>query len=109
MPAVRGSDDEEAPEFDNLGISLRGLSADEKERYNVTGGLLIESVTTGSPAEKAGVIPFSILVSIDGNNLNTVEEFDHILEYSESGKVLKFKVKEGSRRGEFQLLLVEVP
>ena len=109
VPAVRGNDDEEAPEFDNLGISLRGLSADEKERYNVTGGLLIESVTTGSPAEKAGVIPFSILVSIDGNNLNTVEEFDHILEYSESGKVLKFKVKEGSRRGEFQLLLVEVP
>lgn len=109
VPAVRGNGEETDSEFDNLGISLRGLSADERERYNVEGGLLIESVATGSPAEKAGVIPFSILVSIDGNDLNAVEEFEHIVAYSESGKVLKFKVKEGSSRGEFQLLLVEVP
>jgi serine protease Do len=55
-----------------LGLSLRVLSPDERQHLGVNGGLLVERVE--GPAQKAGILKGDILLSINGEAVNSVDE-----------------------------------
>lgn len=60
-----------------LGINLRELNAEEaaKLKLDVTEGLAVVSTQIGSPARVAGVLPYDIVVALDGVAMKTKDAF----------------------------------
>jgi len=53
-----------------LGITYEALSKDVATYNNVPEGAYIQSVVTGSPAEKAGIVQGDIILTIDGKKIS---------------------------------------
>jgi len=98
----------EKPLFENLGITLRDLTDEEKTALQVDGGLYIDAVEVGSPASKAGVYSTGVLVSINDLPVKSVGAFEKMIDESKSGVILRLKVKYANIN-ENRILYVEVP
>ncbi len=96
------------PLFENLGITLRDLTDEEKTALQVEDGLYIDAVEVGSPASKAGVYSTGVLVSINVLPVKSVEAFEKMIDESKSGVILRLKVKYANIN-ENRILYVEVP
>ncbi|HEY4375376.1 MAG TPA: DegQ family serine endoprotease [Burkholderiales bacterium] len=59
-----------------LGIAVRPLDKDERQQAG-TEGLVVEQV--GGPAERAGIQPGDIILSLNGNKVSTVEELRNLV------------------------------
>lgn len=64
-----------------LGLAVRPLDRDEKRQAGAE-GLVVEQV--GGPAERAGIQPGDIILSLNGNKVSTVEELRNLV--SKAGK-----------------------
>ncbi|RMI27798.1 MAG: PDZ domain-containing protein, partial [Calditrichaeota bacterium] len=103
--------EEKKPEFKNLGITVRGIPEAELKNLKLDHGLLIEEVMPGSPAERAGVIPSTVLVSINSVPVGSVAQFERIIEEAKSGDILTLKILELSTEADRdgRIVFVEVP
>ncbi|MDA8390051.1 MAG: trypsin-like peptidase domain-containing protein [Gammaproteobacteria bacterium] len=61
-----------------LGLALENLGAEEKRQLGVTGGVLVEGVTRGA-AEKAGIEPGDVILSMAGRAVDNVATFRHLI------------------------------
>ncbi|MCK6620918.1 MAG: Do family serine endopeptidase [Calditrichaceae bacterium] len=97
--------------FENLGIGVRELTGEEKERLSLENGLLVEKVAPGSPAESAGVFSQSIILSINNKPLAGIAEFEQVIRQAKPGQYLRFKLKDSRLPGEddSRVVFVEVP
>ncbi|MCB1050970.1 MAG: Do family serine endopeptidase [Acidobacteria bacterium] len=59
-----------------IGIGLQELTSELKEYYGVTHGSLINTVSQGSPGEKAGLQPGDVITEVDGK---TVRDNGHLV------------------------------
>jgi len=109
-PVSQDNKAEDNLEFENLGISVRELSQEDKTGLDLTHGLFVDKVTSGSPAEDAGLFPGLIVVSIDDTPVSTLEDFQKVLDNAKKGDFLTFKVKDSRMGGgnDSRLLFVEV-
>ena len=64
-----------------LGLAVRPLDRDEKKQVG-TDGVVVEQV--GGPAERAGIQPGDIILSLNGNKVNSVEDLRSLV--SKAGK-----------------------
>lgn len=77
-----------------LGLSLRPLSPQEKQQAHVEGGLLIEQ--TAGPAAMAGVQPGDVLMSINGQAVNSAEQASSVIAKSDKSVALLIQ-RDGER------------
>jgi serine protease Do len=54
-----------------LGVGIQDLDKDLKEYYGISQGVLISEVFPGDPADKAGIQPGDIVLSINGNPVDS--------------------------------------
>ena len=71
--------------------------------------LAIQTITPGSPAEKAGILPGDVIVSIDGKNLKSVMELVHYLQTKRFGETCNVAVDRGGAPFSFAVELFEMP
>jgi len=74
-----------------------------------TEGIVIASVTPGSPAEKAGLQQYDIITKIDGNALKTDSAFEQILFSHKPGDVLTLTIIRNGTTKSIQVTLSNRP
>jgi serine protease Do len=68
-----------------LGLTVRPLTEEERKQADVAAGLLVEKVSNG-PAAHAGIQPGDVILSVNGEKINSVEKLRS--QVSKSGKRL---------------------
>jgi serine protease Do len=72
-------------------------------------GALVQDVTAGSPAERAGVRPYDIIVALDGREIVMNEELIRDVSGRQPGTVVRLEVVREGRRSTVPVRLVERP
>ncbi len=78
-----------------LGLAARPLTAQEKRQGDIAHGLIVEDVADG-PAARAGIRPGDVIVSVNGNRVDSVEQLRSQVE--RSGKNAAVLVQRGGQR-----------
>jgi serine protease Do len=76
-----------------LGLALSELTSEQRKELQVSGGLLVEDVQ--GPAARAGIQPGDVILSLNNNELKTVEQFQQALSHLESRRNVAVLVKRG--------------
>ena len=68
--------------FDKIGISLEVLDDNNKSQYKFKNdkGLIITKVRMGSLAQMAGLAQGELIVNVNGNPINSIKEFESIID-----------------------------
>ncbi len=101
--------------YSSIGIEMVELNSEVREKVNQEGklpfnisedrGLLIQAVGNNSNAQKAGLQPGDIILSIDGKQVSRTAEVQELIKSSLVGSTLNFEV---DRNGENNSLRVTV-
>ncbi len=75
-----------------VGISMQELNPELKEQLSVENGVLVREVHTGNPADKAGILPGDVIVSVDSGEVNTPAEIQRTVLKHMPGDNIKFKI-----------------
>lgn len=93
-----------------MGVYLNNM--DEKlARYLgvLNQGVLVVEVVSGSPADKAGIKKYDVILSIDNTVLETADGFQAIFKNKKPGEAVNLKIIRGSQQLNFSVTLVEKP
>ena len=73
-----------------LGLEVQDLTKDlaDQLHYKAGEGVLVSAVTPDGPAAEKGIQPQDVIVSVNGHNVTSVEEFAAAAKQSKNGKVL---------------------
>ena len=87
--------------IDELAIQQLNLSVDK--------GVLLTQVVAGGPADKAGLKQWDVVVSLGGQEVDTVEEFTKVLHASTIGQPLEIKYWRGKNQYTTTAVPIESP
>lgn len=73
-----------------LGANLRSLTGDEKRKYNVGGGVVVENISNGILAQQTNMRKGFIITSVNDENVSTVEQLQNILSSNKSAQIAGF-------------------
>ncbi len=94
--ASRGSKRGKTPDTSNrIGLALRELTNNEKKQHEVNNGLLVEDMQPGI-ASRAGIRSGDMILGINNQDVNTVEQFNQLLNKSKEGRNIALLVKRGN-------------
>ncbi len=82
------------PASDKLGLAVRPLQPQEKNKLGIAGGLVVEDVA--GPAARAGIQPGDVIVGLNSQPITDVEAFAKMFEAS--GNRLALLVQRGDAR-----------
>ena len=85
----------QAEKVNKLGLALADLSAEDKRKLNLEQGVLVEKVS--GAAEKAGLRPGDIVLSLGGEKITSVEQFGKLLEQYKQDKSIALLIRRGAR------------
>jgi serine protease Do len=112
---VLGTFPEEASEDANpesrrgkLGMTLQDLTPSMAEKLELprgTKGPVVTDVEAGEPAEKAGLVPRDVIVSVNGNPVGSVEQFEAQVEAAKKDGAVRLRVLNGSN---FRFVVLKV-
>lgn len=88
-----------------LGILGRTVTEDDSKYYKIPVGVFISDVVKYGPAEKAGLAPGDIILSVDGKKITSMEELDKIKEKHKSGDEINLKVYRDKKETTLKLKL----
>ena len=91
------------------GKVMRGWLGIEVEKITQTKGVLITATIRGDPADKAGIIPGDIVLSINGENTNSPEQIIAMITKLQPGTNIKIKILRGWEERELTALIVQRP
>jgi serine protease Do len=94
-----------------LGVGLYTVDefAIQQLDLKVDKGVLLTSVASGSPADRAGLEQYDVVVSIGGQDVETVEELSKALHASVIGQPLEIKYWRGDQAYTTQAIPIESP
>jgi serine protease Do len=93
--------------FDNLGISVRNLSAAAKKAAKVESGVEVADVKTFSEAYDRGLRPNYVIIEADRKKVNSVSDFKRIVESHKPGDAIMLRVKD--QEGNASFIAVQIP
>lgn len=94
--ASRESKQSKMPDTSNrIGLALRELTSNEKKQLDVKNGLLVEAMRP-SIASHAGIRPGDVILGINNQDVNTVKQFNQLLNKSKEGRNIALLVKRGN-------------
>lgn len=94
-PVGRSGKRGKAPDTSNrIGLSLSELSAEQKKQLETDSGLLVEDMVPGI-ASRAGVRPGDVILSINNQDVKTVEQFNQILNKTPKGRNIALLIRRG--------------
>ncbi|CAN5386523.1 trypsin-like peptidase domain-containing protein [soil metagenome] len=73
--------------YNRLGATFAPLTADIKERFNLTSGVLVTRVRKDGFFDQAGIPPGTIIAFINGNPINNPEDIDNALLSAQTGAI----------------------
>jgi serine protease Do len=88
------------PRRGRMGMTLQDLTPAIAERLDLprgTKGPVVTDVEAGEPAEKAGLVPRDVIVSVNGNPVSNVEEFEAQVEAARKDGAVRLRVFNASR------------
>ncbi len=80
-----------------IGVTIRDLSQ-EDIKAGKAGGVVIESVEAGSPAEKAGFKAEDIVAEFDGERVRSTQQFTRLVQESPTGRPVSAVVLRAGQR-----------
>ncbi len=84
-----------APETANrIGLMLSELTPEQKQQLEIDNGLLVEDMLPGV-ASRAGVRPGDVILSINNQDVKTVEQFNQLLNKIEKGRNIALLIRRG--------------
>lgn len=92
--------------FDNIGLTVRNLTKDEKSQFNIDGGVIITDVKPFSPAADKGLGEGLVIVKADKKDINNVSELKKIVD-SKKGSAVLLLVKDD--KGNNRYVGLDVP
>jgi serine protease Do len=94
-----------------MGVSPRTLTRLDAERMglDVDYGVLVTEVVAGSPAERAGMQPMDVIVSIEGSKISDVSELQHRIYQYNIGDTIKFDIFRERKKIEIEVTLEKLP
>ena len=81
-----------------LGVRPAELDKDFGDGLGVNQGTIVASVTKDSPAEKAGVKPLDVIVSVDGQPVKTSNELTEAIASRREGDTVKLEIVRGGKK-----------
>jgi serine protease Do len=94
--AARGATPQKAPvEKVRLGFEVQDITTDLAQRYRLDKelkGVLIVNVLAGSDAQKEGVRPGDVIVSVNRQSVNTVKDFEARLQKVDRGEYVLLRI-----------------
>ena len=116
IPIIEDLETKGAVERPAMGVAIMDL-ANVPQQYrsselnlpeDVTGGVVVESVSENSGAEQAGMEPYDVIVEMDGKEVSSVLELrQHLYNETETGDKLKLKVYRNGEIQEIELTLTD--
>ena len=76
---------------------------------SVTRGALVQDVSDGSPAEKAGLRPYDVIMSVDGRDVLSYDELIRDISGRQPGTMARLEFLRDGRRQTAQIRLIERP
>lgn len=82
-----------------IGVSIRDVEADAAKPGTAgSAGVAIEDVTTGGPAEKAGIRKADVILEFDGERVRSVRQFTRLVHETPPGRQVPVSlVRDGQR------------
>ncbi len=90
-----------------IGISGREISSVYASYYGLTEGIYITDVTIGSGADKAGIKPGDIIVSMAGKTIETINDLDKVKEAYKPGDTVTVVVNRDGKKISMKLTFSE--
>ena len=93
-----------------LGVALQDLTPSLREALNLdrqVKGVMIAGVMPGSPAEKIGLEDRDVIVTLNGRNVQSVDDATEVVQKLDPGDKLTVSVLRDSRRRQFTATLTE--
>ena len=90
-----------------IGITCFALLPGAAEVYGQDCGIYVDSVTTGSPADKAGLQHGDVILTVNGQDVTTLEQFTLIRDKAGVGGVLALNVWRNGKLFDTELILAE--
>ena len=93
-----------------LGVSIQDITPELAEAFGLTrkNGALINKVLKDSPADKAGLLPGDIVISIDGKKIRNANDVRNRIGLLPVGEKIKFKLLRDGKEFDLVVLVDEV-
>lgn len=88
-----------------LGVGIQDLDAQLKEYYNVDNGVLVTQVFPGDPADQAGIKTQDIILSVNGQSVDSARELSKAIAELSVGEEAEIRI---NRRGDVKTIEVEI-
>ena len=105
-----GSNQEESPKainFEKLGISVRGLTADQKKQLEVEKGVYVADVKPFSEAANRGIGKSDVILEADRRTMTSPKDFQKIMENHKPGDSVLLRVLRNG--GTTNFVAVQIP
>ena len=103
---VKEDDSKTSASFDNIGLTVKNLTAKEKEQFKVEAGVLISKVKPFSSAQSQGLGEGIVITKADKKKVDSVSKLKGILE-SKKGSAVLLEVTDG--KGNARFVGLEIP
>src|SRR6185436_13866992 len=94
-----------------VGLILTDITPDLQRSLNlsVSRGALVQDVSGDSPAERAGLKPYDVILAVDGRNVFTNDELIRDISGRQPGTIARLELLRDGRRQTSQVKLTERP
>lgn len=90
-----------------IGVGVREITTEMSNYYNMPVGLYVVSVSSGSGAEKGGVLIGDVIVKADGKTVTTMDELNDIRDTHKAGETMELSVVRSGKDVSLKVVLGE--
>jgi serine protease Do len=93
--------------FENLGLTVKKLTADVKEKAKADNGVQVAEVKTFSEAYNRGLQPNDVIVEADRRKITSLNDLKRVVESHKPGDAVMLRVKD--QAGNARFVAVQIP